>query len=138
MFTIRRARERDLVHIPVLDRSCFPDDERIPVQDSEWWLVWYDGRPVGYAGFMKLDRYVGYLSRAGVLNLARGKGLQKRLIYKRLAYARSLGLRKAITYTLYDNWPSINSLISTGFKVYEPSYAWVGREKVIYWLRNLF
>jgi hypothetical protein len=42
----------------------------------------------------------------------------------------------AITYTSIDNYPSVNSLISQGFKFYSPEYAYGGRE-MLYFQKEL-
>jgi GNAT superfamily N-acetyltransferase len=122
--------------IAELDRLCFPDDEPYPVEGAQWWLALGPGGvPLGYAGakVMPLDRHT-YLCRAGVLPQARGRGLQRRLIRTRLAWARKVGAVGCYTYTI-ANPASANSLISCGFRAFEPKWRW-GGNSACYWIRR--
>jgi GNAT superfamily N-acetyltransferase len=65
----------------------------------------------------------------------RGQGVQKRLIRARIRQARALGWNWLITDT-YLNPASANSLIATGFKMYEPSQPW-GAKQTLYWRLKL-
>jgi len=123
--------------IKPLDAICFPADARPRVAASQWWIGWVDKEPAAYAGLRLLPGGLAFLSRAGVLPPARGKGLQRRLIRVRLAAARRAGLETAFTYTVADNVPSMNNLIAEGFRTYEPEWAWAGRSGVIYWIRSV-
>ena len=40
--------------------------------------------------------------------------------------------RIAITYTTVDNYPSANNLISQGFKLFSPEYAYAGRQMLYF------
>ncbi len=104
--------------------------------------VWYAKRrihsdlPIAYA--TSLDNEEGgwsYLNSCGVLAIARGHGLQKRLIRARVQHANRLGLTP-ITYTLASNSYSVNNLVDCGFRAYNPSYPWIGEDNVVYWIRK--
>jgi GNAT superfamily N-acetyltransferase len=133
---------RELSHelIVGLDAKCFPADARVEPLDSIWWTVWTGGEAVAFAGLRvcqdPANRGVGFLSRAGVLPVHRGRGLQKRLIRCRLNEARRLGLLEVVTYVLPSNLPSANSLIGLGFKLYRPTSRWGGVE-ALYFRRAL-
>lgn len=133
-YTIRRVAEPgslsdDVVGIiRAMDGELFPGCEE-PIVGRHWWLALCGGKPVGYAG-MKLcdDGRSAFLCRAGVLRAHRGHGLQKRFIDARLREARRLGCVAAITYTAVGNCASVNSLVAKGFRLYQPEWAWAGRE----------
>jgi len=119
----------------VLQRHCLPADTVHSVMVGDWWVAQdEEGRDVGFAG-MTQKGTSGYLCRSGVVESCRGNGLQKRLIKAREAQARKLGYTELISDTT-GNPPSSNSLISCGFKVYEPEEPW-GGSKTIYWIKKL-
>ena len=123
-----------LALIEWLEAQCFPVDEAVEdKEDIVWWMVTDDTeRPVAYAGLKG-----NYLCTCGVLPSARGKGLQKKLIRARVRQAKKHGVPLVITYTVHDNPASMNSLITCGFKTYEPDYAWAGRKNVVYFFKDL-
>lgn len=82
------------------------------------------------------DAGVVYFDRAAVLPAFRGRGLQRRLIRRRIVEARADGARVAITYTMHGLAVSGNNLIKCGFRKYVPAYAWVGYAED-YWYRLL-
>jgi len=129
MYTIRQTKNMELV--ASLDKEIFPDDTRVVTEGAVWWVAYKDGRPVAFAGISRNKNY-WFLRRAGVLEEHRGNGLQKRLIKIRLNYAKKKEKSIPIyTYTVLGNPASSNSLISTGFRLYEPSHPYVG--KSLYW-----
>ena len=93
------------------------------LQRSVWWLAealvedaW---TPVGYAGAeLTNDGQYMFLSRAGVVPLARGHGLQVRLIRARERWARAHGCSHAWTYTHWANTRSQASLARQGYTPY--------------------
>lgn len=78
------------------------------------------------------DHGIGILCRAGVVEEARGHGLQKKLIMARTVFARNLGLRRVTTYTHTTNLPSMNNLMASGFRLYEPPKGWA-EDGFLYW-----
>jgi GNAT superfamily N-acetyltransferase len=114
-----------------LDKTIFPYDYRVDTEGAVWWLVYKDGEAVAFAGIANTKAY-WFLRRAGVLEGHRGKGLQKRLIKTRVRYAKKHAPELGIyTYTDLENHPSSNSLISIGFKLYDPATKYAGR--ALYW-----
>ena len=109
----------------------------MPTQEGWWWIAYDGGNPVGFAVLCPSVRWCdcGYLSRAGVIPSARGKGLQKKLIRARMRKARSVGYRWLVSDTT-DNPASSNSLIATGFKLFNPSQPWAYRRS-LYWRLKL-
>jgi GNAT superfamily N-acetyltransferase len=95
------------------------------------------GTPVGFAGYVRSAQWhdAVYLCRSGVLASHRGHGLQKRLIRAREQHARKRGYRWALTDT-FDNPASSNSLISSGYRLYEPARPW-GKRGALYWRKKL-
>jgi GNAT superfamily N-acetyltransferase len=124
--------------LAVLQQKCLPGDTPSDTTTGWWWIV-YDALnlPCAFAGLIPSVRWTdtGYLCRAGVLSSHRGQGVQKRLIRARIRQARALGWEWLITDT-YQNPASANSLIATGFKMYEPSQPW-GAKETLYWRLKL-
>lgn len=122
-----------------LQYKCLPYDIPMEIDRGHWWIACTeDGKPVGFAGLVRSHQWVnaGYMCRAGVLKSYQGHGLQKRLIQARVRKARSLNWEWLITDTT-DNPASSNSLISMGFKLYQPSNPWAN-ENSLYWRLNVF
>lgn len=57
------------------------------------------------------------------------------MINARVQWAREIGAESCVTYTRYDNHPSIVNLLRCGFKFYVPDYKWAG--DVHYFRRDL-
>jgi|688.fasta_scaffold01478_48 predicted acetyltransferase len=124
-----------------LDRKCFVGDSPVSLKDTYWWIAYNKvGNPVGFSGLKlcrrKENKGLGYFSRAGVMKSYRGRGTQKKMIKARLRMARQLGLTHCVTYVKGFNLPSANSLISCGFKLYNPHYKWGGKS-ALYFLKCL-
>jgi GNAT superfamily N-acetyltransferase len=126
----RIAREPAPLAVLALDEQCFPQDARVNLDGSLWWLVYHGQEPVGYAGLRPCQRPqnagVGFLCRVGVVPAHRGRGLQKRLVAAREAAARRLGLTELVTYCVVWNCASINSLVACGYRFYRPATKWGG------------
>lgn len=140
-YQVRQVDTKDPEICAILDRlqlQCLPGD--IPQKSSSgyWWLCYTDaGMPIGFAGMVSSVRWeqTGYLSRAGILPQHQGQGLQKRLIKVRVTKAKQLGWRYLLSDTS-ENPASANSLISCGFKMYEPSRPY-GLKTSLYWRRKI-
>ena len=104
--------------------------------NTEWIVAYQNGAAIALAGLSKCSKTVGHLELAGVLSCAQGQGIQKRLIRLRERLARKRGYTKLITYTAHWNVASSNSLMSCGYKMYRPLYAWGGKE-FVYWWKNI-
>ena len=120
-----------------LQRICLPEDEPY-FPDRGWWWLGTDGQQtVAFCLLTPSSQWsdTAYLARSGVLPAWRGQGLQKRMINLRERFARRHGYRWMISDTT-DNFPSANSLISKGYKLYSPSKPWA-YEVTLYWRKKL-
>lgn len=122
--------------IPELNASCGLSP--YPVDGVEWWVIMIKGRAIAYVG-LEISTHPGFIGlawipRTGVLPQYRGGGLQKRLTRAALRWARQK-CHGVVTYTV-SNPASANSLISCGFRSYEPQGAWA-EKGAAYW-RILF
>lgn len=133
-YKLRQTDNTDLVH--ALHTICLPSDE-FPSGGQLWVCHADDGTPVAFCSACVLPAETGtvFLSSAGVLPCARGQGLQRRMIYTRLNWARTQDATHVITYTVYDNYASIINLLDAGFKFYDPRYRWAGN--VNYFIKEL-
>jgi len=117
-----------------MDAVCFPADE--PIGDwyeSDWYLAYKNGEIVGYASKKELGGGITYFNRVGVLPVARGQGIQKKFLERRIKDSEGTQI---ITYTLPSNPASSNNLIRQGFLLYLPTQSWVGDE-VLYWTKEV-
>ena len=123
---IRRSKNKHSANaISKLDKICFPDDYPVDPQapNTIWWIAWADGEPIAYAGIEQHKTW-WFLCRVGVAPDWRGKGIQKQLIKKRVEYARSVNDCPLYTHTVVNNAASSNSLISCGFRIFDPPWDW--------------
>jgi predicted acetyltransferase len=120
-----------------LQKKCLPYDKTYDTNHGYWWIASQDGVDCGFAGLVYSSRWsdCGYLVRCGVLPNHRGFGLQKKFIRVRIRQAKALGLNWLITST-YDNPASANSLISCGFKMFNPTNPWMAKN-TSYWRLKL-
>jgi len=133
------CRKPEIVSILVyLQKQCLPRDKPYDVSRGHWWIAYTEeGKPVAFAGLVRSSAWVdcGYLCRAGVMREFRGKGLQKRLVQVREQQAKKLNWNWLITDT-YRNPASSNSLISCGFKLYDPTVPW-SFKYALYWRKKI-
>lgn len=140
MLVIRKVDIRDAViceAIAELNRASFKTGYwtgRLRPDRGDWWLALDGHREVGYAGMVPSYRIekAGYLCASAVIPKYRGKGIQQRMIRKRIAYARSLGWTQLFTETINDNAASANALIRCGFRMFWPERPW-GSPYAVYW-----
>lgn len=128
----------NILAIKGLFKAIFPVDEWEMPKKSVHWII-YDSEdlPIGFCSCHKLAYENGiFLSLAGLLPCARGKGYHKDLIKTRLKWAKRNGLKFAVTYTARENQSSYDNLQDLGFRLYEPDYKWVGHN-FYYWIKKL-
>lgn len=129
---IRVNRCKDLTLVRRLAQQVFdPSDIPAKLDGSHWFVAWEKGVPLAFGGIAFWSNGKAFLSLAGVLPEHRGRGLQKRLIKARIAYARKWGVRQVVTYTVVNNPESMRSLIRCGMLPYTPKTPWVGK-RVVY------
>ena len=127
------ARLYELVQI--MDKNIFFGCANEFKINREWWVILNDSNKViAYCGSIYSEGICIYI-RAWVRKDNRGKGLQKKLINIRYKAALK-NSHTVITYTTKDNYPSANNLISQGFKLYFPEYAYGGKE-MLYWIKQI-
>lgn len=95
--------------------ACAPDDDDFADPAQAWWGVFSDGEMVGYASACKCPDGAVKLTRAVVSRVARGHGLQQRLIRARVRWAESIGASRVWTYTHLTNVRSAGNLCKAGF-----------------------
>lgn len=122
--------------------ALFPGLKVVETHIGYWWIVrGAKDKPVGFCGLwhsVQRPKDTGYLARAGVLDDARGYGLQRRMIRVREAKCRSLGLMRAVTDTDYANIYSANNVLRCGYELFRPSIEWAGTSAPwLYWQRIL-
>lgn len=123
-YTIRRTE--DVRAVEALNTLIFPADDW---DDSEAnWLVRDEtGTLVGFCSARKVKgEETAFLSRAGLFPLARGAGLQRRMISIRERWAIQQGVTNVITYVMPDNHSSLVSLIKKGYRIYNPAWRYAG------------
>ena len=136
LMSFRICRTNDICLVKRLDESIF-EEGLYGMEEATWWIAWHKGTPVAYAGVMEHTKNYAYLCRAGVVPEARGHGLQRKLIRKRVEYAKSLDYKGVVTYTIFHNNPSSNNLIKEGFLLFDPLDPWsVEDEPVLYWIKE--
>lgn len=120
-----------------LQKTCLPYDAPYLQKNAWYWVGYLDKTPVAFCILAPSLRWADcvYLARAGVVFAFRGRGLQKRMILIRERLARKQGYKWAVTDTA-ENPASANSLISRGYKLYEPKDPW-GLSTAIYWRKRL-
>jgi len=123
--------------LSALQKKCLPYDKPYDTNHGYWWIATQDGVDCGFAGLVCSPWWsdCGYLIRCGVVSDCRGKGLQKKFIRVRIRQAKALKMNWVITST-YDNPASANSLISCGFKMFNPTKPWMTKH-TSYWRLKL-
>jgi len=123
--------------LSALQKKCLPYDKPYDTNHGYWWIATQDGVDCGFAGLVCSPWWsdCGYLIRCGVVPDCRGQGLQKKFIRVRIRQAKALKMNWVITST-YDNPASANSLISCGFKMFNPTKPWMTKH-TSYWRLKL-
>lgn len=116
-----------------LHAECFDSQPGDLFKTGYWWIGYRGQEAVAFCSIRQSYWWanVGYLSRAGVAESARGQHLQRRLIAVRLALARRLGYVAVITDTC-QNPASSNNLTDAGFRMYLPAQPWSYKTAVYY------
>lgn len=135
-FKIRRTHDCELVES--LHAKIFPTDDWYNNEKSVYWIVWKDKEPVGFCMLAPFDDNIVFLSRAGLLEVATGKGLHGRMIRVRERFAREYKFSSIITYTIIGNIKSSRNLQKAGYFLYIPEYQYASDDDdVLYWLKEI-
>lgn len=121
----------------VLQKKCLPYDKPYDTTDGYWWIASKDDVDCGFSGLIHSPWWADcvMLVRCGVVPMFRGQGLQKKFIRVRIRQAKALKMNWIVTST-FDNPASSNSLISCGFKLFNPRKPWMC-ENTLYWRLKL-
>lgn len=123
--------ERRYDELRELDARVFYECGNEFLTNRDWWVAVEEDQIVAYCGCLYSSDDICIFVRAWVQRNYRGWGMQKRMINARLKAAR-VSCVAAITYTTYDNVHSANNLIRCKFLLYEPQYAYAGRDKLYF------
>ena len=120
----QKLRDWRLINTPevrFLDWLCFPTCKHFRSRPGDhWWVVTDRGRVVAFAGLRLHKSGYAELTRCGVAPWARGRGLQRELIRRRVSWARRKGCTRVWTYTFKRNSQSRRNLVASGFE-FSPS-----------------
>jgi GNAT superfamily N-acetyltransferase len=133
------GNEKVIDTLQFLHNKTFGQTASHPNYNEGWWWIIYDGKnPVAFCGMIPTTedgRLAGYFIRAGVVEKARGKGLQTKLIKVRESKAKKQGIKLIITDTTANPYSS-NNLIKAGFLMFNPKKPW-GYDSTLYWKKEL-
>lgn len=123
--------------ISKIDRICFPYDDKLSdkaIKNSWWWFATHKDNIVGFAGlgFWRKEESIGFLCRAGVIPKYQGFGIHKKLIIARIKFAKKLGMESLVTYTVSDNYKSMNSLVANQFRFFKPEIRSEGKDMMYF------
>jgi len=116
-----------------LDFKIFKDCGDEFLKNRDWWVIISGNKIIAYCGCLFRENICIFV-RAWVQKDYRGQKLHRKMIKLRLKSAYDC--RIAVTYTTFDNYASANNLISEGFKLFCPEYAYAGRQ-MLYFQKNL-
>ena len=134
---IKKIHDDEAELLKDLNAITFDDGSYVPdFDDGIWWIAYYSGRAIGFAGLLPETSVSGYLQRVGILKSYRGHRLQRRFIFAREREARRIGLKKLYSDTMKENYASINNLAACGYKMFKPQQPWSGPDQ-LYWKKEL-
>jgi GNAT superfamily N-acetyltransferase len=116
---------------------CLPSDEQPTWAGPHCWVAYGDGEPIAflYAEELPAEPGTAYFSRVCVLPIARGMGLQARLMSIMESRLRAAGISVVLS-TTYENVPSANNFIRRGWSLYNPAAPWA-YPGTLYWRKSL-
>lgn len=129
---IRRAVADDIEAIEAMDKVCFPFDKPYMFawkKNVSWVveeLVDDEKTIIAYLSAHPLGRMRWFFSRVGVLPVARGRGLQRKLMGTLEKHGRAAGWKEIVTYTVAINGWSTRNILACGYRTYEPRKSYVG------------
>lgn len=135
---VKKLDEKTKNALMRMQRACLPEDDPLDPEKEGWWWIGYDGEwPIAFCSLKPSQRYKNavYMSRSGVNYYYRGYGLQKKMLRMRERFAKRLGFEWSFSDTT-DNPASANSLISCGYRLYEPKIHY-GYDTTLYWRKPL-
>lgn len=121
--TIRIRQTEDLELVQELHRLAFPT-AGWEGDEGTFWIAWESGKPIGFCSAHVHPDGTVFLSRAAVMGVAQGKGIQRRMITARMRWAVAEGANQCVTFVHPDNFPSLVNLLRCGFRFYTPNSPW--------------
>ena len=126
--TYRLRRSRNVKRNRALFARGMPGDAWVGDHHAFWIAVTGAGEVCGFCSAVLIAKDATvFLSSAVVFPAHQGHGLQRRMITRRVTWARQQGATHIVTYTLAHNWSSITSLLRSGFRRFVPGWTWAGR-----------
>lgn len=137
MSQYKLRKTKDLLVIRGLHSLIFPSDEFPTIDNLHAWVVYdSDEDPVGFCTVNLGSSNIAFMSRAGLMNKATGKGLHKRMVRIREKYAKSKGYDIFISYVKHDNIISAINLEKCGYRLYLPEWRY-GGDTVLYFMKQI-
>ena len=114
--------------IKQINKDIMPHDELSIDEKTRAWVAYVDGKLAGFCTLRILPSNIVYLDRGGIYEQYQGLGIHRKLIAIRERFARKIGSKAIITYTLTNNYASMYTLVRCNYRKYNPDHAWVGRD----------
>lgn len=122
-----------------IERATFPLDDPYEFQPpgkEQTWVVLKNNRVVGFATGKVKKGKTFFLARVGILKEYRKNGLGARLVSARKRYAKKIGCKRLVTYTVSTNTPSNTNLLKHGFQPYE-AQRYLKKYILIWWHQKI-
>jgi GNAT superfamily N-acetyltransferase len=117
----------DIEEARAIHALAFEEDLWVGDQHT-FWVMTEKGRTVGFCSAVMFEELGNvYLSRSAVVKAYQGRGVQRRMVHARVNWGIEHGAKRAVTYTLMRNYPSMVTLLNCGFRFYTPDDPWVGK-----------
>ncbi len=139
------VREVDgVLHADTIERfnamapDAFPSLEARHYADGYWWLTYWRGEPVAFAGLVPFEPFegIGYCKRCLVTPDHYGHGLQSNLLRIRIEKAQRLGWWQLVSDCAAGNSYSAGNFRKAGFRCIDPEQRWAG-PTALYWSLDL-
>lgn len=133
-YKIRKTNDLELIQ--TLNAEIFPQDLLHTDHKTAAWVLYDDkDEPVAFCTCRNSGYGILFMDRAGIKKEHRKKGLHRKLIKAREAYAKKNGFKKIITYVMKENYASLFTLVRCDYEMYTPEYKYAG-ENVIYVIKE--
>lgn len=135
---IRIAPTKRLTLIEELNNQSefFPEDPIDDIQDHSWFLAKIGTQVVGWSGYKIKSEEEVEIYRTGVLPAFQNQGIKRKMVRAMERHAKGRGYLIMKSYCDIDNVTSANSLISSGYKLYNPATPYCDGPW-IYWKKRL-
>jgi RimJ/RimL family protein N-acetyltransferase len=136
--TVRRTKNCKLIRELNARPEFFPLDplSEDGLASSEWFLAKSGGEIIGWCGYNLTADGTAKITRTGVIPKCQGRGVKSRMVKAMERAAKKRGAHTMTSYCDIDNIASANSLINSGYKLYDPIYIWASGT-CLYWRKKL-